>query len=66
MADEGEYRPARELFARHADETRSHHERLTTRLEQLGGNSSALKTAKAHVFNFTPKAAQPKASLLLV
>jgi ferritin-like metal-binding protein YciE len=58
MAGEGDYAPARELFARHADETRTQHERLTARLEQLGGSPSALKTAAAHVFNFTPKVAQ--------
>ncbi len=58
MADEGEYAPAKELFARQADETRTQHERLTARLEQLGGKPSALKTAAAHIFNSTPKAAQ--------
>jgi len=58
MASEGDFAPARELFADHADETRSQYERLTARLEQLGGKPSALKSAVAHVFNFTPKAAQ--------
>ncbi len=58
MANEGHYAPAKELLARHADETRTQHERLTARLEQLGGRPSALKTAAAHVFNSTPKAAQ--------
>lgn len=58
MADEGSYAPAKRLFADHADETRSQHERLTARLEQLGGSPSTLKTAAAHVFGFTPKAAQ--------
>jgi ferritin-like metal-binding protein YciE len=58
MAGEVEYAPAKELFARHADETRTQYERLTQRLEQLGGKPSALKAAAAHIFNFTPKAAQ--------
>jgi ferritin-like metal-binding protein YciE len=58
MSDEGDYAPARELFASHADETRTQHERLTARLEQLGGSPSSLKTAIAHLFNFAPKTAQ--------
>ena len=58
MSKEGDFEPAKSLFAEHANQTRSQHERLTARLEQIGGSPSALKTAAAHVFNFTPKVAQ--------
>jgi len=58
MAKEGDFEPAKALFAEHADQTQTQHERLSARLEQLGGSPSALKTAAAHVFNFTPKVAQ--------
>jgi ferritin-like metal-binding protein YciE len=58
MSNEGDFVPSKQLFAQHADETRTQHERLTGRLQQLGGSPSALKTAVAHVFNFSPKAAQ--------
>jgi ferritin-like metal-binding protein YciE len=58
MATEGDYAPAKQVFAAHASETKSQHERLTARLEQLGGTVSSVKTAMAHVFNFAPKTAQ--------
>jgi ferritin-like metal-binding protein YciE len=58
MATEGDYAPAKQVFATHASETKSQHERLTARLEQLGGTPSSVKTAMAHVFNFAPKTAQ--------
>ena len=58
MAKEGDYSPAHEVFSQHADETRSQHERLTARIEALGGSPSGLKTIAAHIFNFSPKAAQ--------
>jgi ferritin-like metal-binding protein YciE len=57
-ATEGDYAPAKQFFASHASETESQHERLTARLEQLGGSASSVKTAMAHVFNFAPKVAQ--------
>jgi ferritin-like metal-binding protein YciE len=56
MATESDYAPAKMVFATHASETKSQLERLTARLEQLGGSVSSVKTAMAHMFNFTPKA----------
>jgi ferritin-like metal-binding protein YciE len=58
MSGEGDNMAARLLFAQHAEETRSQHRRLRTRLEALGGSPSGLKTAMAHLFNLIPKAAQ--------
>ncbi len=46
------------VFLAHADETRLHSERLTTRLEELGGSPSAAKGFLAEIFSLTPKAAQ--------
>ena len=58
MSGEGDNMAARFLFAQHAEETHSQHRRLKARLEALGGSSSGLKTAMAHLFNLIPKAAQ--------
>lgn len=58
FSKEGEQTPVQNLFAEHAVETKHQYERLTARLEALGGSPSALKTFYAHIFNFAPKAAQ--------
>jgi ferritin-like metal-binding protein YciE len=48
----------RQLFKQHAKETTDQYVRLTARLGELGGSTSALKSMLAHVFNFAPKIAQ--------
>jgi ferritin-like metal-binding protein YciE len=48
----------RSLFNTHASETKVQIERLTRRLEALGGSPSASKNVLAHLFSFTPKSAQ--------
>ena len=58
FSKEGDQLSVKNLFAEHAVETKHQHERLTTRLEQLGGSPSTMKSFFAHVFNFAPKAAQ--------
>lgn len=58
FAKETDQGPVQQLFAQHADETRLQHERLTARLEALGGNPSGMKSFLAHMFGFAPKAAQ--------
>jgi ferritin-like metal-binding protein YciE len=47
-----------QMFEQHANETKDQYLQLTSRLEQLGGSTSALKSILAHVFNFAPKIAQ--------
>lgn len=49
---------AQTAFQQHATETHNQIERLTVRLEALGGSTSAAKSVMAHLFNFSPKAAQ--------
>ena len=46
------------LFAQHAEETKRQHERLTQRLQDLGGSPSGMKGFMAHLFGFAPKTAQ--------
>jgi ferritin-like metal-binding protein YciE len=58
FAKEGDDTQAQSLFQQHATETRTQYERLTARLEALGGSTSAAKSMLAHIFNMTPKAAQ--------
>jgi ferritin-like metal-binding protein YciE len=55
---EGDDSEVSAAFGRHAQETRSHHERLTTRLEELGGNPSLAKGLLAQVFALAPRSAQ--------
>lgn len=58
MAQEGDDPNVQQLFAQHADETRSQYERLIARLEELGGSPSTMKSVWAHVFGMAPKGAQ--------
>jgi ferritin-like metal-binding protein YciE len=58
FSKEGDDSEAKAAFAQHARETRSQYERLTARLEALGGSTSGLKSFMAHVFGMSPKAAQ--------
>jgi ferritin-like metal-binding protein YciE len=57
FANEGDNAAAKAAFHQHALETRTQYERLTSRLEALGGSTSTAKSLLAHVFNLTPKAA---------
>lgn len=58
MSKEADLPEVKQLFAKHAEETRRQHERLTARLESLGGSPSTTKSFLAHVFGFAPKTAQ--------
>lgn len=57
MSGEGDHLAARQLFAQHAEQTRSQHQRLRARLETLGGSPSSLKSAIAHLATLIPKSA---------
>ena len=53
--DDGE---VKRMYHQHADETRIQYERLTARLEALGGSTSGVKSFLAHMFGRAPKTAQ--------
>ena len=55
MSGEGDHLPAQQLFAQHADQTRTQVERLRTRLDALGGSPSELKAMVAHLITLVPK-----------
>lgn len=57
FSKEGDDTQAQSLFAQHGKETKNQYERLTARLEALGGSTSTAKTILAHLFSNTPKAA---------
>ena len=58
FAGEGDNAAAKAAFHQHALETRQQYERLTARLEILGGSPSTTKSFLAHVFGLSPKSAQ--------
>jgi ferritin-like metal-binding protein YciE len=58
FAKESDNQEAKSILHQHAVETRSQQQRLTARLENLGGNTSATKSILAHIFNATPKTTQ--------
>ena len=58
MAQEGDNPRVQELFDSHADETKTQYNRLTSRLQVLGGSPSTTKGVLAHIFGSVPKAAQ--------
>jgi ferritin-like metal-binding protein YciE len=58
MAKQSDQPAAEQVFSQHAEETRSQHERLTARLQSVGGSPSGFKTFLAELFAFVPKAAQ--------
>jgi ferritin-like metal-binding protein YciE len=58
FANDGDDNEAKAVFSKHAGETRSQSERLTARLEALGGSTSTIKSFLAHVFGLSPKTAQ--------
>ncbi|MFN3649624.1 MAG: DUF892 family protein [Armatimonadota bacterium] len=57
-AKDAEQPEIKRLFEQHAEETRMQHERLTARLETLGGSPSGMKSFMANLFGMAPKAAQ--------
>jgi ferritin-like metal-binding protein YciE len=58
MAEDCDNPRLQELFASHADETKRQYNRLTSRLQVLGGSPSATKSFMAHIFNAVPRAGQ--------
>ena len=58
FAQEGDDAVAKAAFHQHALETKNQHERLTARLEALGGSPSTAKSLLAHIFGLSPKTAQ--------
>ena len=58
FAKESDNAAAKQIFDQHALQTKSQHERLTVRLETLGGSSSGVKSFLAHIFGLSPKVAQ--------
>src|ERR1700685_1481563 len=58
FAKEAEDPAAQALFHQHALETRSQYEKLTARLEALGGSTSTAKSIWAHIFGLGSKTAQ--------
>jgi ferritin-like metal-binding protein YciE len=58
FAREGDDQEVQAAFAIHAAETRRQYERLTARLEELGGSASTAKSFFAHIFGLAPKSAQ--------
>lgn len=58
FSKEGNDTIAQSMFRQHAVETKRQYERLTARLEALGGTPSGTKSFLAHIFGMTPKAAQ--------
>ena len=58
FSKEGDHGEVKAAFHQHAVETRRQYERLTARLEALGGTTSTAKSILAHLFNLSPKAAQ--------
>ena len=55
FAREGDDEEVRAAFAAHVQETQRQHERLTARLEALGGGSTSAKTFLAQLFSLAPK-----------
>ena len=58
FAKEGDNSAAKAAFQQHAAETKVQYERLTARLEALGGSPSGAKSLLANIFGLSPKAAQ--------
>jgi ferritin-like metal-binding protein YciE len=55
FAEQGDDDEVQAAFRTHAGQTRIHYERLTHRLEELGGRPSAAKTAIAELYGVAPK-----------
>jgi ferritin-like metal-binding protein YciE len=58
FSKEGDNEAVKAAFHQHAVETRRQYERLTARLESLGGSTSTAKSILAHLFNLSPRTAQ--------
>ena len=58
FASEGDDDEVKAVFAKHADDTLRHQQRLTGRISELGGSPSAGKNLLARLFSLTPRAAQ--------
>lgn len=58
FAKEVEQPELKQLFHEHAEETHGQQQRLTARLEALGGKPSGMKGFLANMFGFAPKTAQ--------
>ncbi|HZS56831.1 MAG TPA: DUF892 family protein [Bryobacteraceae bacterium] len=58
FAKEGDDATVKSAFHQHALETKQQYERLTARLEALGGSTSTAKSFLAHLFGLSPKTAQ--------
>jgi ferritin-like metal-binding protein YciE len=58
FAKEASFSEAMRMFEQHAEETAVQYGLLTSRLEALGGSTSAIKSFLAHLFNSAPKIAQ--------
>lgn len=58
MADEANETEVKTVFSEHAIETKSQHDRLKARLEELGGSTSPWKSFMASMFGTMPKTAQ--------
>ncbi len=57
FSQEGDDEAAKLAFRQHALETKRQYEKLTARLEALGGSPSTAKSFLAHMFGLAPKAA---------
>ena len=58
FAEEGDDDAAKQMFHQHTLETKSRSERLTDRLQNLGGSTSGTKSFLSHVFSPSFKTAQ--------
>lgn len=58
FAETGSSDRSHELFLRHAEETRIQYQRLTARLQELGGDASGAKSFLAYLAGMSPKLAQ--------
>ena len=60
FAEEGAGQAAAQVFHQHALETKSQHERLTARLEALGGSPSGTKSVLSYLFAPSTKVTQTR------
>lgn len=58
FAQQGDDDEVQAAFLTHADQTRTQHERLARRLEQLGGTASTVKTIFVDLYERAPKLSQ--------
>jgi ferritin-like metal-binding protein YciE len=58
FAEEGDDAEVQTCFSEHADLTRQQHQRLSSRLEALGGSTSTVKSFLDQLFSVVPKPAE--------